>query len=51
MWAAFCDELVNGSNMKQPFTCATPEEAAASHKLFTAALESQRNGQMVAIEY
>ncbi len=51
MWAAFCDELVNGSDMKQPFTCATPEETAASHKLFTAALESQRNGQMVAIEY
>ena len=51
MWAAFCDELVNGADMKQPFTCATPQEAADSHKLFTAALQSQRDGEMVAIEY
>jgi predicted dehydrogenase len=43
MWAAFCDELVHGRDgMKQPFYCATPEETAFSHKLFTAALESQR---------
>jgi predicted dehydrogenase len=47
MWAAFCDELVNGDNMKQPFGCATPKEAAATHRLFTAALESQRTGQTV----
>jgi predicted dehydrogenase len=50
MWAAFCDELVNGPGMKQPFYCATPEETAESHKLFTAALESQRTGQTVLIE-
>jgi predicted dehydrogenase len=50
MWAAFCDELVNGPQMRQPFTCATPDEVAESHKLFTAALESQRTGQTVAIE-
>ena len=50
MWAAFCDELMNGPNMKQPFYCATPEETAESHKLFTAALESQRTGQTVLIE-
>lgn len=49
MWAAFCDELVNGPQMAQPFTCATPEETAASHRLFTAALESQRSGQTVAV--
>jgi len=45
MWAAFCDELANGPQMHQPFYCATPEEAAATHGLFTAALESQRTGQ------
>ena len=47
MWAAFCDELTHGPQMRQPFYCATPEEAAASHRLFTAALESQRSGQTV----
>ncbi len=41
MWAAFFDELEHGrSGMRQPFYCATPEEAAASHDIFTAALES-----------
>jgi predicted dehydrogenase len=50
MFAAFCDELVNGvADMRQPFSCATPEEAAASHALFTAALESQRTGATVAL--
>ena len=47
MWAAFCDELLNGPGMKQPFYCVTPEEAAESHRLFTAALESQRTGHTV----
>lgn len=51
MWAAFCDELANGGNMRQPFRCATPEEAAGSHALFTAALESNRTGQTVPIEW
>lgn len=50
MWAAFCDEVANGKDgMTQPFTCALPEEAAWSHKLFTAALESQRTGQTISI--
>src|SRR5206468_1973287 len=48
MWAAFCDELVHGrEGMSQPFHCATPEEAAASHSLFTAALASQKTGTTV----
>lgn len=47
MWAAFCDELAHGPEMRQPFYCATPEEAAATHDLFTAALDSQRTGQTV----
>src|SRR5690606_20441216 len=42
MWAAFCDELAHGRDgMRQPFTCATPEEAAESHRIFTQALEYQ----------
>jgi predicted dehydrogenase len=49
MWAAFCDELTHGSQKRQPFHCATPEETAASHRLFTAALESQRSGQTVSL--
>lgn len=48
MWAAFCDEVVNGKGkMRQPFHCATPEEAAISHELFTAALQSQREQSVV----
>ncbi|MDR7316678.1 Gfo/Idh/MocA family oxidoreductase [Brevibacillus nitrificans] len=50
MWAAFCDEVVNGSNMRQPFTCATPQEAAFTHQLFSAALESHRKGVIVNLE-
>jgi predicted dehydrogenase len=44
MWAAFCDELTHGrEGMSQPFYCATPEETALSHSLFTAALRSHKN--------
>jgi predicted dehydrogenase len=50
MWAAFCDELANGrEGMGQPFYCATPEEAKASHGLFTAALESQAKRQTIPV--
>ena len=50
MWAAFLDELAHGRDgMRQPFHCATPEEAAATHRLFTAALESQRDRSVVAL--
>ncbi|MFC1672064.1 Gfo/Idh/MocA family protein [Planctomycetota bacterium] len=51
MLAAFLDELVHGENMKQPFTCATPQEAAQSHALFTAALESNRTGHTISLEW
>lgn len=47
MWAAFCDEIVNRENMKQPFYCATPKEAQLSHQLFTAALLSNNTGETV----
>jgi hypothetical protein len=50
MLAAFCDELAHGrAGMKQPFHCATPEEAAASHALFTAALASARDNSTVPV--
>ncbi|MCY9670719.1 Gfo/Idh/MocA family oxidoreductase [Paenibacillus alginolyticus] len=51
MWAAFCDELAHGKETQQPFYCATPEEAAGSHKVFTAALESNRTGQTISIDW
>ena len=48
MWAAFCDELAHGrEGMRQPFHCATPEEAAATHRLFTAALGSHEEREVV----
>jgi predicted dehydrogenase len=50
MWAAYLDELVHGrEGMRQPFYCATPAEAAATHRIFTAALESQRERTTVEI--
>jgi hypothetical protein len=35
--------------MRQPFHCATPEEAAATHRIFTAALASQATSSVVAL--
>jgi predicted dehydrogenase len=50
MWAAFCDELAHGRDgMRQPFYCATPEEAHTSHVLFSAALRSHAEHATVAI--
>ena len=50
MWAAFLDELAHGGeSMRQPFHCATPEEATATHRLFTAALESHERAAVVPI--
>jgi predicted dehydrogenase len=48
MWAAFLDELAHGrEGMRQPFHCATPEEAAMTHRIFTAALGSHRTRSVV----
>lgn len=44
MFAAFCDEVVRGRDMIGPLGCATPEETAASHDIFTAALASAGTG-------
>ena len=46
MWASFIDELA-GNEPK--FRCATPDEALASHRLFTAALHSHKTSQVVSI--
>ncbi len=51
MWAAFCDELTNRDGMRQPFHCATPEETAASHRVFTAALESAASRQTIHLQW
>jgi len=44
MWAAFLYELDAGKPKKRFAGCVTPEETALSHKLFTAAIESQETG-------
>ena len=43
MWASFVAELA-GAEMPRFAQCVTPEEAALSHRLFTAALASEANG-------
>lgn len=47
MWAAYCDEVVNGSAMLGSFPCAGLEETALHHAVLTAALESERTGAAV----
>ena len=51
MWAAFLDELAHGRDgMRQPFHCVTPEEAAYTHDLFTAALRSDGRRSVESVE-
>lgn len=47
MWAAFVYELAHGQPLNRFAGCVTPEEAALSHRLFTAALESQKTASTV----
>jgi predicted dehydrogenase len=49
MFAAFVHELVQGKPLKKFAGCVTPEETALSHRLFTAALESQRRSATVSV--
>src|SRR3954467_6010730 len=49
MWAAFLDELAHGADLHGPFSCATPQEAAATHRVFTAALDSSERAAVVAL--
>lgn len=44
MWAAFLYELQHGKPRSRFAGCVTPEDVAASHRLFTAALRSQTHG-------
>ena len=50
MWAAFVHELVEGHPLKKFAGCATPEETALSHRLFTGALQSQEHRSVVEIQ-
>jgi len=50
MWAAFLHELHVGKPLARFAGCATPEETAMSHRLFTAALESHQQTAVVAID-
>lgn len=47
MWGAFCGEI-DGKTV--PFGCCTPEEAAISHKLYTAALQSHEAKCRIGLE-
>jgi len=49
MWAAFLHELEHGSPPSRFAGCATPEETALSHRLFTAALQSQETGRTILV--
>lgn len=49
MWAAFLHELAHGTPLRRFAGCVTPEEAALSHRLFTAALESQKKQSTVPV--
>jgi len=50
MWAAFVCELAEGKPRGKFAGCVTPAEAAASHRLFTAALESQARESTVRMQ-
>ncbi len=50
MWAAFLYELHYGKPLKKFAGCVTPQEAALSHKLFTAALSSYKKSAVVLID-
>jgi predicted dehydrogenase len=49
MWASFVYELEHKGLPSRFAGCVTPGETALSHRLFTAALESQRTAAVVAI--
>jgi predicted dehydrogenase len=51
MWAAFLHELVHKKPLKRFAGCVTPEEAAVSHLLFTAALRSQENQSTEVVQF
>lgn len=50
MWAGFLYELDKGNPFTKFSGCVTPEETSLWHKLFTAALESQKSSSTVVLE-
>ena len=49
MWAAFLHELVHRQPPKRFAGCVTPAEVSLSHRLFTAALQSQKSRTVVTV--
>ncbi len=49
MWAAFLHEMTEGKPAGKFAGCVTPAETALSHRLFTAALESNNKGTTVPV--
>ncbi|MCC7146272.1 MAG: Gfo/Idh/MocA family oxidoreductase [Phycisphaeraceae bacterium] len=49
MLAAFFEQIQQGNSAQLAFGCVTPSETALTHEIFTAALASERNGQVVNI--
>ena len=49
MWAAFLHELHHGRPLCRFAGCVTPDETALSHRLFSAALQSHRDGATVPV--
>ena len=50
MWAGFLYELDKGNPFTKFSGCVTPEETSLWHKLFTAALESQKSSSTVVLK-
>jgi predicted dehydrogenase len=50
MWASFLYEMEHDTPRAKFAGCVTPEEAAASHRLFTAALRSQAERAVVSLD-
>lgn len=49
MWAAFLYELEHGKPPSKFSGCVTPDEVALSHRLFTAALESEKKKSTIEV--
>ena len=49
MWEAFLYEYKNGQPIKNFAGCVRPDEALLSHRLFTAALASQEQNEVISL--
>lgn len=49
MWASYLHELATGKLPHRFAGCVTPDETAASHRLFTAALQSQKEHSVATV--